>query len=375
MADRQLLISHPIGAAGRFQLSTASGTVRIEGTDGELAEVLARYRAPSGVELTSDPTLDGVLDIVREDGELRVAVRDPGGSGVLASLTRLVGQYRPDVDFQVRLPRGATVRLDAFSGDAAILGLCGDQDLHTVSGDLELHGSGGRIRVTTVSGDASIRGDVVSIMATTTSGDVAVDAELVQQLSARAVSGDVSIRAALGRDTVHTFESVSGDLQLATPSGLAIELTGVSGSVRSQVPSRREQRDGKRLTLIGDGGVSLRARTISGDVIVAGPGGKTRRLREDDPFGFGPDVAAFGAGFPNRPPSPPRPPTPPMPARPATPPPPRPVAPTVVPLPGPRSTATSAAPAPETHQLAILRLLESGQIDVDEAARRLEALS
>ena len=40
MADRELSISHAIGPAGRFRLTSPSGTVRIEGIDGDLSNVI-----------------------------------------------------------------------------------------------------------------------------------------------------------------------------------------------------------------------------------------------------------------------------------------------------------------------------------------------
>ena len=210
--------------------------------------------------------------------------------------------------------------------------------------------------MTTISGDVAIGGDVLSLAATTTSGDLAVEAELVEQLAIKSVSGDVSVRAALGRAAGHTFESVSGDLQLTTPNGLAIEVSGVSGAVRSDLPMRREQQSGRRTTVIGDGSVGLRVRTVSGDVIVSGPGRSPTSPRPPS--------------LPRRPPVPDPPDLPPVPPVPGLPHVPVVAPPAVITLPAPATAATAAA-----DQLSILRLLESGHIDVEEAARRLEALT
>jgi hypothetical protein len=361
MAERTLTITHPIGETGRLHLSNSSGSVRITGIEGDTVEILARYRAPGGVDPSSDPLEDGVLQVAREPGALRVSTQDPGGSGAVASLVRRIGAYRPDVQMEVRMPRGARLRYDGVSCDAALAGLVGDQELHTVSGDLTSTGCGGRMAVTAVSGDVSIAGDVLWLSATTTSGDIAVDAELIELLAARSVSGDVSVRAALGRDAQHTYESVSGDLQLDTPSGLTVELSGLSGAIRSELPTRKELLDGRKVTIIGDGGARVRVRTVSGDMLV-GARGRTRHGRTTERFGLADEMAAFGqemaawgvqlardVSAPRRP-GPPVPPSPPA----APPAPPR--------------------PEPTSEQLTILRALESGEIDVDEAARRLEAL-
>ncbi|MFN8621960.1 MAG: DUF4097 family beta strand repeat-containing protein [Chloroflexota bacterium] len=401
MPERELVISHHVGENGRFRLAIASGTLHIRGVDGDVAEVRARYRAPSGVTLTDDPEADGVVQVTREPEGLTVQVKDPGGSGFLAGLTRRTGSYRPEVDFDIRVPRGVTFRLDDTSADGEIHGLRGEQEIRTISGDLELHGAGGRIKVTTVSGDVAIAGDVLWVTAATTSGDIAVDAELVQALAARAVSGDISVRAALGRDANHTFEAVSGDLQLVTPSGVTVEMSGLSGSTRTDRPARKETRDGRKVLVIGDGAVWLRARTVSGDVVISGPtGGPARNRTTTDALGFGAEMAAFGkdmaamgaslarditaatmagsnAGWP----APPAPPAPPLAPVPPT----QPVPPSWPATPGgwagseatTVTTPVAAVPPPsptDADQLAILRQLQAGEIDVDEAARRLEAM-
>lgn len=353
MAERELVVSHEIGVSGRFRLTTVNGTLRLAGTDGTVAEVRARYRVPGGAGAGEDAAEDGVIEVSRGDGELTVAVRDPGGPGRIAALRSLVNAGRPDVHFEVRLPRGAAVRLEGVGSDSEIVGIRGDLDVRTVNGDLRVRDAGGRVSVTTVSGDVSVSGDVLRLSASSTSGDVALEAELLEQLAARSVSGDVSVRAALGRDAAHSFESVSGDLALATPSGLSVEMSALSGSLRSASPTRKEQRGGRRVTVVGDGAASLRVRTVSGDIRIGGPGGVAGTPGASQPFGIGVDLAALGAEMGamaaglvrdvtrGEPPAP--------------------------------STDPGSAGAAEA-QLAILRALEAGAIDVDEAARRLEEL-
>lgn len=312
MADRELRLEHRIGADGRFRLRTASGTVRLEGRDTDLVELLARYASSRGIGLATAATEDGILAIERSDDALEVSVRG-GGGGPSGLPAPVAGIAAPDVHLVVTLPHRAGVRLDLASADAVIQGLHGVQDLRTVSGDLRIDGAGGDLRITTVSGDVELRGDVLALEVTTTSGDIGIEAELLRSLAARSVSGDVSIRARLEPGERFSFESVSGNLELATRSGLTIEHRGLSGSVRSQLPARRERIEGRTATIIGDGRSHVRARTVSGDVVVAGPPEK----------------------------------------------------------PAPVGPARPAADTPGAADLEILRALERGEIDVEEAARRL----
>ena len=249
MADRELAVSHPIGEAGRFRLITASGTVRIDGRRRRRrSHVRARYRCrPARHRATEDPEHDGVVGGRPRRGELRVGCATRGGSGLRASLDRLSRQDRPTSTSRSACrarPRSPGRRL----GDGELRDLRGEQELHTVSGDLELTRRAAGIRVTTVSGDVAIRGDVLALPATTTSGDIAVDAELVEQFAARAVSGDIERPRGARAGPVHTFESVSGDLQLATRrAGLGHRRLQrpVRATVGRHCPTRRELRDGR----------------------------------------------------------------------------------------------------------------------------------
>ena len=74
MAERALTITHRIGATGRLHLSNTSGSVRINGTDGDSVEIRARYRAPAGIDSSSDPLDDGVLLVTRIAGLLLSAI-------------------------------------------------------------------------------------------------------------------------------------------------------------------------------------------------------------------------------------------------------------------------------------------------------------
>jgi hypothetical protein len=287
----------------------------VEGADTDTAEVVARDRPPRGGDPPDSLTEDPILEVQELPDELTVtvvgrAVRGLGGPQL--------ADTSPDVQLAVTLPRGTSARLDLVSAVVVVIGVRGNLDVHTLSGDVQVGGAGGEVHVTTVSGAVELDGDILSLHVTTTSGDVGVVAELLRTLEARSVSGDVSIRAALDPGERFTFESVSGDLELATPSGLTIEHRGLSGSVRSALPSRREREDGRAVTVVGDGRSRLQARTVSGDVVVSPPAERST-----------------------------------APARPAAP-------------------AQAAAPDVDSVDLDILRALERGEIDIGEAARRLE---
>jgi hypothetical protein len=361
--ERHAVISHSIGANGTLSIRTVRGSVRVRGTDGDEVRVEARY-AYRGEE-SVDPEHDGVLNVSRHDGELRVEV-DETASGLGPTLGVLLRGGRPAVDFDVTMPRTAALRLAGVSADLDVRAVHGSQEVRTVSGDVSMDDVAGRITVQSVSGDVLIRGGVLSLDGTTTSGDLSAVAERFESVRARSVSGDLRLSGRLDPAGEHAIESISGDLELYGSGGMTARMTAISGSINSELPHRREPNGGRRAIVVGDGAATVSFRTMSGDLNVK---------------------RATGSGTPEPPiseASPMRPPDPPRPAAPAPPTPPSPPAPPRSPNPGsPVSTsnsyhdeATPPSGTPVPHvaidELAILQALERGEIDVDEAARRLE---
>ena len=116
---------------------------------------------------------------------------------------------------------------------------------------------------------------------------------------------------------------MSGDLNLGVVGGATIEVRGLSTDVEATVPHRAEGTADRRRYIVGEGGAALSFRWMSGDILLRSP----RRIDAE----------------PERPADEARP-----------------------------KPAAASAPA-DAAQLAVLRALERGEIDVDEAARRLEA--
>lgn len=141
----------------------------------------------------------------------------------------------PQIDMEVKLPRG--MRLEA----------------HSVSGDVSVSGAEGVVRAGSVSGNVRLdKLRATSVRATSVSGDVDV---IVDQLS-----GDGAL----------TFSSVSGDVTAELPKDLDadVSIRSVSGSMDSDFPLTLNGRVSRnRLNArIGKGGRDLEVHTVSGNV-------------------------------------------------------------------------------------------------------------
>ena len=302
-------IRHRIGATGAFNLANVSGDIRIRGTDGDEAIVMARGRGRQEWLPINVRRAEGILSI-----EL-----DQKGPNVL----NWFGRNNMEVEFDVVLPRGARVDVNSVSSDIDVTGLLGQQGYRTVSGDINLNRTGGRVTVTTVSGDAEVRADEpMEAELNSTSGDLAVSGPSLRTSRLRTVSGDIEIRARVETGAMHNIETVSGDVEIESAGGLTVD-------VRKGI----DLGGGPKQRVVGDGSARLRFRSLSGDLHVMGAGGE--RGVKDQPY---------GSAEPMSPPAPPAPP-----AQPAPP-------------------AATSGPS----SIDILRALERGEIDIEEAQRRLE---
>lgn len=310
MPERRVeTIEHHIGPTGLVTVDIIDGSVRVIGADGEEARLIAR--SPDGDDAI------GIAKIHRQAGELRVDVRgmSPGGG------VRDVRRDLPSIDLDVTVPRSARLHVNSVSADLHVSGVHGDQRHRTVSGDLDALGVEGSFSVQAVSGDVRVEGGSYTIETVTTSGDVDIRATRLLATQLRSVSGDVELAGEFAAQASHRVETVSGDLRIALVGGLTVSARGLSTSIHSQLPHRSESRAGRRTVVIGDGRADLDFRSMSGDVSVI-DGTAEPELWGDRPVGSSP--------------------------------------------------LSPVVALPPRDELSILRALERGDIDIDEATRLLE---
>lgn len=309
-------IEHNIGPQGRFALRVTSPDVEIRAADGGAARVRIEYELRAASDANADEAFERLRYIVTtENGALEIAERKRSSSG-LGGIAGILGLSSDRVDVRVvaEVPRRAELSFTGVSADVTVIGLRGSQELKTVSGDLVLSDVGGSLSVTGVSGDVSVRADEpISLRAKTVSGDLSAFAPRLDAAHVSTVSGDIELEGELRAAAAHRFETVSGDLTLGVVGGVTLEVRGLSTDVDVSVAHRSEGSRDRRRYVIGDGAATVEFRSMSGDVSVHA----ARRVAASPP------------------------------AQPAAP------------------------PMAEDDQLAVLRALERGEIDVDEASLRL----
>jgi hypothetical protein len=197
------------------------------------------------------------------------------------------------------------------------------------------------------------------------SGDARISGAALTALNVNTASGDITVRGRFEGSEPCWIHTVSGDVQLELSAPLPSEIGFKSVSGDAFVPAPFEHTGRKTWHINGGSGAELAVKTVSGDLHVRA---------DDTPSGR---VSESHVPQPAAPPSPPAPAAPPSaPAPPADP------ASAAIPLgvPGANGTAPTADEpaglneAEETERLNLLQALERGEIDVEDAMRRLDEL-
>jgi DUF4097 and DUF4098 domain-containing protein YvlB len=146
------------------------------------------------------------------------------------------------------------------SGDVEIERVAGELQVKTGSGDVDVARSGERVLVATGSGDVRVRHASGEVTAKTGSGNLTVDVA-EGDVSLTTGSGDLAVRRAV-RGRV-TGKGASSDIHIGIPAGTPVwtDINTVTGSIRSGVTGAGQPGDGQDH-------VELRARTVSGDIIL-----------------------------------------------------------------------------------------------------------
>jgi DUF4097 and DUF4098 domain-containing protein YvlB len=311
-------ISHDIGPDGQLVVVVTSADVRLTAAAGSVAELNATFEVSARDEAEADAKFEAAkLNVAAGAGRLEASEEWREG-GIASALGRLVSGRDIDLErVDGSAPPGCRLEVRAVSGDLHTSGFRNEQRLHTVSGDQRIIEAAGRVEVHSVSGDVSLRAvEAVDLNVDTVSGDLSAEAPSIGRLDVNAVSGDVSVDGGLGSGP-HAIDTVSGDVRLETWSGVTVSVRGLATDVHSSLPHRLEGSADRRRLIVGDGAVSMSFSSMSGDLSVS-------RSRQAPP------------------------PT------------------------APASTEAGTPPAPARDaQAAILAALERGEIDVDEAMRRL----
>ena len=338
-------------------------------------EIRPNPRAGAGwAGITGDVDLDAVV------GQITKAFRRGGPwTSAKPGKVRVAAGRHVWCDITIDVPRAITGRVEIHTaaGDVRIEGVASEIALNTMSGDVRVVRTGGDLALQTASGDLVIEGATGRLTAHTASGDVHVTSAQIDGFHIQTAAGDILLDAMLAGDGHFRAQTASGDVRLTLRQPTAggeepaatLAFHTVSGDAHVTPPFRKSDH---RLWQAGAGGRGPRidVTTISGDLAAGFAAADSAFVPASSPTSPTGDV-------------PPPPPVSPedviAPARPSSPTEP---APLTMSWPRCENDLATTNTRPEAAQstahddagrLAVLEAVERGEIDVEEALRRLEA--
>ncbi|HUV58350.1 MAG TPA: DUF4097 family beta strand repeat-containing protein [Acidimicrobiales bacterium] len=254
------VVGFEVAAGLRCDVRTASGNLRISEGQDSSCQVRMSTNDPDPQQRFSKvkSTYDAATNQLLVDTNPGQAITD-AGAGIKKVWSRWIDNVRHDVDLELIVPAGASVKFRTASGDLRADVALDDLDIANASGDVSVSSVAGSLRCRSASGDVEAGNVGGGVECKTASGDVRLE-RVGGDVNIQGVSGDVSLT--IDQPVAARINTVSGDVRVGVAAGLFIDVDAntVSGDLASEIP------------LDGDRGGSaekaleLKVRTVSGDV-------------------------------------------------------------------------------------------------------------
>jgi DUF4097 and DUF4098 domain-containing protein YvlB len=270
---------------GAVDLSLISGKIRVTGWDRSDVKISASIES-------------GYLRFNANSSRVSLSVEDSDNDGRRGRHHNDVGEARYDVS----VPRGSRLILEAVSGDVISKGSQGEIEATSVSGDVDVtdgvrtvsaesvsgsvHAAqvNGNLRTETVSGDLRAENVTGDVEASTVSGSIRLVGIQSKDIRTESVSGDITYTGTIEPSGRYGFESHSGTLRLNIPKGAGAQFSvetfsgDLSTDFQLTIPPSQRRHEGHVDFTIGDGRAKVTAQTFSGSIIInSGSDSTTRR--------------------------------------------------------------------------------------------------
>jgi hypothetical protein len=226
------------------------------------------------------------LDVSWDGETLEISHPHARWDGLLGSLADKVRGEAHSLDdtaeLSLAVPPGVSLQIGTVSAEGLVVGLTGNVEVRTMSGTVTLDGVAGAVVARTVSGSVEARGQRGHMRMDSVSGSFTVQSSGAPSLSAKTVSGSLTVDAApavdaaavgaaadAGAEVTVGFSSVSGGLVVRQVAGRGYDADLRSVSGRVVVGTERVQGDyGSVRHRRQDPAASLKvkASTVSGDI-------------------------------------------------------------------------------------------------------------
>ena len=264
-------------------------------------------RYPTRIDTVVSFDRQGTVDLSLISGRIKVTAWDRQEVKVVASIDdgRLrfsasqsrvsleVDRHGGEARYDVTVPRGTKLALEAVSGNITATGVGGEVDAESVSGSVEVSDVSREVHAESVSGSVSVSNLVGNLSAESVSGSVTirnatgdVQAEAVSggislsgikssSVRTETVSGSVSYTGSIDSGGRYSFVTHSGLLRLNLPAnlGAVFSVETYSGDIDSDFPVTMQPGQGRNSHdrfefTIGNGSARVSAENFSGKIII-----------------------------------------------------------------------------------------------------------
>lgn len=226
------------------------------------------------IQIQANPSSDS-MDVMIIPGEQKVTVQTHARRDRPAPADARV-------DFEIKVPREATVRVDSERGQISVENVNGDISIEGVSNSVGLNNLSGHITVRTVDGPILLRACEGYIEAHSISGDLKFFNVNASELIANTNSGMISYQGDFGSNGHYVLNNYKSPIEIVASEKASFELTAraVQGSIESEIAFRptplgqpfRRLTPGKFLQgLFRNGGATVEVTSYSGTIRVRGP--------------------------------------------------------------------------------------------------------
>jgi putative adhesin len=245
-----------------FLLHIHNGKISIEGWD------------QSAIQIHGDGATD-LLEVIINGGDKDVSVMTHPKKGV-------PGAEKARLDFEVRLPRQAAVRVESERGDIVVKNVEGSLDIEAVSNPITLSHLKGRITVRTVDGPIVIQSADGTVDADSISGNLRLVQVNGPEVRANTNSGTIRYEGDFGGGGTYTLNNYSSPIDIFASARASFDLTAraVVGLIESTLAFRptpvgnafRQLSPDKFLQgRFNSGQSTVRVTSYSGTIRVRGP--------------------------------------------------------------------------------------------------------
>jgi hypothetical protein len=251
-----------------LSLVNVRGAVKVVGWDKPEVSVVVVKRL--GTYMGAQQAFDETIIVMDQQGAV-VSLRTRMARGFNPFAWIGLGTTPPEVDYTIQAPFKSEVAVRTVSGPVQITNIQGSVYVRSVNGDLYLQTITGNAMVHSVNGRFSGQELAGNLGARTVDGAIGVRGSRLASLSARTVSGDISLESPLDPQGTYSAQSVSGNLHLFLPGDTraVIQLTSTSGKAQCDLPCAvSESRRGLWRGVLNGGGATVDFHTVSGNLLV-----------------------------------------------------------------------------------------------------------